>query len=93
MRFEWDENKNRENFIKHKINFELAKEVFDDPLVEYLFDRGVGDEERWQAIGHVKANFLVVVVHCYRDKNEEEIVRIISARPASSHERKHYEEG
>ncbi len=77
MIFEWEENKNRENYKKHKINFELAKEVFTDPLVEYLFDRVVGDEERWQAIGQVKANFLVVVVHCYRTIKDEEVIRII----------------
>lgn len=93
MRIEWDEAKNRANIAKHNVNFELAKEVFADPLVQYTLDRVVDGEERWHAIGHARSYFLLVVVHCYRMANGEEIVRIISARPASSHERRLYEEG
>lgn len=93
MQFEWDEAKNRLNLAKHKISFELAREVFSDPLAQYLFDRVVNGEERWQAIGLVRARFLVVAVHCYRIDDGEEIIRIISARAASSHERRLYEEG
>ena len=37
MEFEWDQKKNEANYAKHKINFELAREVFDDPLAEYHF--------------------------------------------------------
>lgn len=91
MDFEWDEEKNRLNLSKHRINFELASKVFDDPLVRYFFDRKVDGEERWRAVGHV-SQYLVVVVHCYRYRNAKEIIRIISARAASSHERKRYEE-
>ena len=29
--FEWDENKNKKNILKHKVSFEEAKTVFDDP--------------------------------------------------------------
>lgn len=94
MKFEWDESKNRRNFAKHKINFELASKVFDDPLIKYIQDRVVDGEERWRAVGHVMNHFLIVVVHCYRsDENGDEIVRIISARVATSHERRAYEEG
>jgi len=35
MRFEWDENKNRENRKKHGVSFEIAMEVFDDPVLPY----------------------------------------------------------
>jgi len=35
MLFEWDQQKNQANFAKHKINFELASKVFDDPLAKY----------------------------------------------------------
>lgn len=92
MDFEWDEEKNRINVSKHRINFELASKVFDDPLVRYFFDRIVDGEERWQAVGHAMGQFLVVVVHCYRYRNGSEVIRIISARAATSHERKRYEE-
>ncbi|MDR0239072.1 MAG: BrnT family toxin [Deltaproteobacteria bacterium] len=93
MSFEWDVDKNRENFAKHGVSFELACKVFDDPLVSYLFDRIVDGEERWQAIGKVLHVPLLVVAHTWRDQDGEEIVRIISARQASSHERRRYEQG
>ena len=93
MHFEWDEEKNHRNKAKHKISFELAQEVFADPLARYILERVVEGEERWQAIGLVRHRFLIVAVHCYRQDNGQEVVRIISARAASSHERKLYEEG
>lgn len=92
IKFEWDEEKNQKNYAKHKINFELASEVFSERLARYLFDRVINGEERWRAIGRVSGHFLLLVVHCYRQKNGEEIIRIISARPAASHERRRYEE-
>ena len=93
MKFEWDEDKNRTNFAKHGVSFELACKVFDDPLVAYIFDRIVEREERWQAIGKVTNVPLLVVAHTWRDQGGEEIARIISARQASSHERTRYEQG
>lgn len=92
MRIEWDEAKNRINLAKHKISFELAQEVFADPLAQFILDRVVNGEERWQAVGSVRSHFLIVVVHCYRMDNGEEIIRIISARDATAHERKRYAE-
>lgn len=92
MLFEWDEEKNRINLAKHKINFEIARDVFSDPLARFILERVVNGEERWQAIGEVGSRFLVVVVHCYRTRGGEEIIRIISARAASARERKLYEE-
>ena len=93
MRFEWDEQKNRTNYTKHKINFELASMVFRDPLACYRFDRSVDGEERWLAIGRVLERYLLIVVHTYRNREGTEVIRIISARGATSHERKLYEEG
>ncbi len=93
MIVEWDEAKNQRNLAKHKISFELAQEVFSDPLAQFVLERVVNGEERWQAIGLVRFRFLLVVVHCYRQADGTEIIRIISARPASSHERKLYAEG
>lgn len=92
MEFEWDQGKNLANYVKHKINFELAAEVFNDPLADYRFDRVVEDEERWHVVGKVFDKHVLLVVHTYRNKNGHEIIRIISARHATPHERRHYEE-
>jgi uncharacterized DUF497 family protein len=92
MGFEWDQEKNRANYAKHEISFELASRIFDDPLAAYIFDRVVDGEERWHAVGKVLDLPLLVVVHTYRDREGEEVIRIISARQATSHERKRYEQ-
>jgi len=92
MKFEWDEDKNRANYVKHGVSFEIACKVFDDPLVAYIFDRIVDGEERWHAIGRALTLPLLVVVHTWLDQNEKVIVRIISARQASSSERRRYEQ-
>ncbi|MBR4605403.1 MAG: BrnT family toxin [Lachnospiraceae bacterium] len=91
MKFEWDENKNRINYAKHGVSFEVASKVFNDPLAAYIFDRIVDGEERWHAVGKIDNLPLIVVVHTYRNENNEEIIRIISARKATQHERRQYE--
>ena len=92
MEFEWDEQKNLTNYLKHKVSFELACLVFADPLHLVKFDRVVAGEERWHALGSVMGRHVLVVVHTYRNKENEEIIRIISARRASPHERRQYEQ-
>lgn len=93
MEFEWDEDKNRANRLKHGVAFEDAIRVFADPLAMFVQDRHVKGEERWQAIGVVGSVNLVVVAHTIRDGGEGlEVVRIISARRAERHERRRYEE-
>ena len=92
MIFEWDDQKNLLNYAKHKVSFELASLVFDDPLHLVKFDRIVDGEERWHAIGNIMGRHVLVVAHTYRNKENEEIIRIISARRASSHERRQYEQ-
>ena len=49
MRFEWDEGKNRCNLRKHKISFENAKLVFDDPRALSEWEREVDDVEKSKA--------------------------------------------
>ncbi len=93
IHFEWDEAKNESNRRKHGIRFELAVEVFDDPMAISLEDRVVDGEERWQKVGLVRDRRLIVVAHTFRDKSGEEVTRIISARKASASERRLYEEG
>lgn len=93
MEFEWDQRKNEANYTKHKINFELACEVFDDPFVALRFDQTVDGEDRWLAFGKAMNLHVLIVVHAYRTHDGREFVRIISARRATSHERRLYEEG
>lgn len=91
MRFVWDEGKNRRNLSKHGVSFETATLVFDDPLHLSVQDRVVRGEERWQTIGYAGAVTLLIVAHAMHDEDEETI-RIVSARRATSAERKRYEE-
>jgi len=94
VRFEWDSAKDRINQKKHAgIAFETAALVFDDPRVVVCTDRIVDGEERWHAIGAVDRAVLLVV-HVYRMENEndeeEDTIRIISAREANQRERRIY---
>jgi uncharacterized DUF497 family protein len=93
MRFEWDSEKNRINQLKHGgIGFETAALVFDDPHAIFRKDRIVAGEQRWHAIGAIEGAVLLVV-HVYRmedENDEEETIRIISAREANERERRGY---
>lgn len=85
MTFEWDEEKNIINKQKHKISFETAAHVFDDPdyIEMYDFEHSVG-EERFIAIG--KVGDILFVVFTERGIN----IRLISARLATETERRLY---
>jgi uncharacterized DUF497 family protein len=94
VRWTWDTNKDRANKRKHGLSFATARLVFDDPLAISRLDP-TSAEERWQTIGFID-QLVVVVVHTWPDahsRNGEEVGRIISARKATRHERKAYEEG
>ena len=91
MRFEWDAAKDRANYAKHGVNFETAARVFNDPNYLLIEDRtGEDRETRWHAIGMVGTTVLLVV-HVYRSEtDEEEVIRIISARKAREYESRGY---
>lgn len=93
MRFEWDEAKNGLNLIKHGISFEAAALVFDDPHALNYQDREIEGEERWQTMGVIGGSVTILVAHTYRQEDGEEVIRMISARKATSSERRAYEEG
>ena len=93
MRIIWDQSKNRSNQVKHKVSFEVASFVFDDPLHVSHLERVVGGEERWQSVGMVGGVLLLLVAHTWEDSDRETVIRIISARKADAHERKRYEKG
>ncbi|MGW8138396.1 BrnT family toxin (plasmid) [Sphingomonas zeae] len=92
MTFEWDDVKAGSNLAKHGVSFELAREVWNDPLHVILPDRVEGTEHRWHAIGLVGPVVVLVAVHTYPDPETEERIRIISARKATSQERRRYEQ-
>ena len=93
LKFEWDEAKNLANRRKHKLSFETASLVFFDPFALMRQDRVVDGEPRWQAIGRVAEELVLVVAHTVRDDEEgNAFVRLISARKALKAERKHYED-
>lgn len=91
MYFTWDELKNRRNRRKHGVSFDTATQVFLDPLHISRQDRIVDGEERWQTIGVVNGVLLLLVAYAVADE-EEEIIRIISARRVTRQERIAYEE-
>jgi hypothetical protein len=90
-RFEWDPAKERSNRRKHRVSFEIARHVFDDPDALAEQDRIENDEHRWQTIGLVNGVLLLLVAHTVRDHGGAEVIRIISARRADSKERRGYE--
>ncbi len=88
MYFEWDAEKSRSNQRKHVgIDFETASRVFADPRLMLRKDRVIDGEQRWHGIGAVRKAVLLVV-HVYHEENPngEEVIRIISARPADPRE-------
>lgn len=89
IRFEWDQAKNRSNLTRHGVSFETALLLFDDPQAISVIERTVDGEERWQTIGMILI-VPVIVTHTWHEKEEEEIIRVISARKATRLERKAY---
>jgi uncharacterized DUF497 family protein len=85
MEIEWDNNKAASNLIKHKIDFEDAKNIFLDPNRLEREDKRDYDEARIQVIGIVNQVVLLVV---YTKRNGR--YRIISARRANKNERRQY---
>jgi len=73
MRFEWDEQKNRQNLRKHDVSFETAMLVFDDPYALTLRDLASEDEERWMTVGAIGPGSILLVVHTFYKKQGEEI--------------------
>ena len=85
MEIEWDNNKAASNLIKHKIDFEDAKNIFLDPNRLEREDKRDYDETRIQVIGIVNQVVLFVV---YTQRNGR--YRIISARRANKNEQRQY---
>ena len=88
MEFEWDTEKAEANVEKHSVSFDEAATAFGDPLSLTIPDPDHSDDEdRFVLVGESYDGRLVVVVFTER----EERFRIISARLATSQERRSYE--
>jgi uncharacterized protein len=89
LQFTWDPKKAAANLRKHGVGFPEAATAFADSLSLTIPepDHSVG-EERWILIGQSDRRRLVVVAHVERG----ELIRIISARPATRRERRTYDE-
>ena len=91
MRFEWDDNKNIINKRKHGISFEEAATVFEDGNALLINDpEHSEDEDRFILLGLSASLRLLVVCHCMRCTDT--VIRIISARKATTRETKQYNE-
>lgn len=85
LQFEWDDEKEQSNVEKHGVDFDTAVKVFFDPnRIEYYDKSHSTDEDRFITIGF--AGKLLFVVYTERKEN----VRLISARLATSSERRRY---
>jgi len=92
MWFEWDESKNLINFRKHGVWFEEAQTVWADyGSIEFVDPEHSEAEDRFLRIGFSTRGRLLLIVFCERESSS--LIRIISARKATSKEEKNYEEG
>lgn len=86
--FEWDEEKELQNYRKHGIHFKTAAKVFLDPYKLIRIDEEHVEEERYNVLGKVGKVLFVVCAF-----KEEGTVRMISARIATVSERERYNYG
>ena len=91
LQFEWDENKNAINKVKHRVSFEEAETVFYDENALLIADpEHSQDEERFILLGFSVAARMLIMCHCYR--GGDNVIRIISARKATAQEARQYGE-
>ena len=91
-RFEWDPSKAASNLRKHGVSFPTAALAFADPFALVEQDRVEGGEVRWQLLGMVEDDLLLLVAHTVREQDDVEIIRIISSRLANRRDRRRYED-
>lgn len=89
LEFQWDKKKESTNRKKHGVSFEEARSVFyDEQAIQFYDPDHSDDEDRFILLGtSFKLNTLVVC-HCFRE--QETIIRIISARKADHEEAQTY---
>ena len=89
LSFEWDERKAGANLKKHGVSFEEARTAFyDENAIQFFDPDHSDDEERFILLGMSIRLRAVIVCHCFREN--ETMVRIISARKADGDEEREY---
>ncbi|BCG64484.1 MAG: toxin, BrnA family [Methyloprofundus sp.] len=89
LEFEWDNNKDKVNISKHGVSFDEAQTAFYDEYAIQFFDPEHSEsEDRFLLLGTSFKLKTIVVCHCFRE--EEAVIRIISARKADKDEAKAY---
>lgn len=93
FQFEWDEAKAVANVRKHGVSFDLARTVFNDPLLLTIADLEHGEpEERWFSIGRARNGATFSVAYLWTETNPAVTrIRVISARKATQTEMRQYE--
>jgi uncharacterized DUF497 family protein len=86
MHVEWDEEKRKANLSKHGLDFADASGVFQAPRLTWLDTREDYGEDRWCSLGMLQGRVVVLV---YTERSSD-IVRILSLRKATRHERTQY---
>ena len=88
MVFEWDENKEKINIAKHKIDFKTASRVFaDERRIEKYDEEHSFEEDRYITIGMI-GGVAVILMVVYTERKDA--IRIISARKATKKEKEEY---
>ncbi|MDD5599815.1 MAG: BrnT family toxin [Victivallaceae bacterium] len=89
IKFTWDERKAAQNEKKHGVSFDEAMTAFDDENGRLIFDPDhSANEDRFILLGLSASLRILVVCHCYREN--ESLIRIISARKATRKETGQY---
>ncbi len=89
LKFTWDPTKAKSNLEKHGVSFEEARSVFfDEYAIEFFDDTNSEEENRFLLLGLSAFARLLLVSHCFRE--EENVIRIISARKATKTESEFY---
>jgi uncharacterized DUF497 family protein len=92
MKFEWDEKKNKSNIKKHSVSFDEAKTVFySDQAIVFDDPEHSSEEDRFIIVGFSSIGKLLL--SCFCEKCEGDIIRIISARKLTKNEAKNFSKG
>ena len=90
IEFDWDPAKAKRNLRNHGVSFEEAKSVFYDDFARQFYDEAHSDgEERFLLLGVSNKSRILLICHC--EMESKNVIRLISARKATSKERKLYE--
>lgn len=90
--YQWDEEKAKQNAVKHSVTFEFATRIFNDTKrVTVIDNRFDYEETRYIILGKIEKRVYVVVYTLRQSLDDCTITRIISARKANSREVKHYD--